>query len=346
MKQKLLFSLPAIASLVICSTAAPNKPPSGAFDRQVQTPAGQCQPVRSTKSFSDARDRISFSYPASYIVDHAAAARLKKQWAAARVSVPRSEKHPTAHLVALLTDKDTGAQIFVVVEDTPFDRETIRKWAPTGMDDLYWLRFTEFGNNKFYFYSGGNSAFQHPDQYFYNLNNKILSFTFDGPYPENSTLPDPTKAGPIEQTVLGSLRAPVKQILPIPQGAFLYTNEQYGFQLTLNPAWNGYRVSEQPDPSKGVTYLVFSVPANDAVNDHINLMCIGIQNAEVWEKRESKCGCGANSAFSLQFNDGVEVTAISRSRSNVFSLESRAYEDEVQNKYQLDQVVESFRLLP
>lgn len=293
-------------------------------------------------SFSDASEGITFSYPATYVVDNAAAARLRKQWDLARASV--SEKHPTAHLVAYLTDKHNDAHIIIVVHDVPFDLESIRNGAPTGMVDWYWLRPIEFGNNKFYFFMDGG--------YVYDLNNKILSFTFDGPYQPDASCAkycpplDLGKLGPIEQTVLSSLKTPFQQSFSPAPGRFLYSNERYGFQLTLNPAWKGYQVSEQRGPSNDITYLVFSVPRSETLNNRINLISIGIQSTEVWEKRVSECGCGPNSALSLQLHDSVGATAIGETPSTVFSLESVAYDDELHTKYQLDQAIESFLLLP
>jgi hypothetical protein len=43
-----------------------------------------------------------------------------------------------------------------------------------------------------------------------------------------------------------------------------YTNTEYGFQLTLTDAWNGYKVSKRSDVVyKNVKYLDFQVPAQD-----------------------------------------------------------------------------------
>jgi hypothetical protein len=339
MKLKPLFALSAVASIAIWCSASRSHPLASVVGRQVRVTAGQQQSKPGTKSFSDASKRITFSYPATYVVDNAAAARLRKQWDLARASV--SETYPTAHLVAYLTDKHNDAHIIIMVEDTPFDLESIRNRAPTGMSDWYWLRLIEFGNNKFYFYQSAG--------YFYGLNNKILSISFDGPYrpgafgAKGSPLPDFRKLGPIEKTVLTSLKTPVKHTFSTPPGGFLYTNEQYGFQLTLNRAWKGYQVSEQRGPSNDITYLVFSVPTSETLNHRINLISIGIQSTEVWEKRVSECDCGSNSARSLQ--DFVGATAIGRTASTVFSLESRAHDEELHTKYQLDQAIESLRPL-
>lgn len=341
MKLKPLFALSAVASLAAWCNASRSHPLSSAVGRQVEVPAGQQQQVLETKSFSDASEGITFSYPAFYEVDDAAAARLRKQWELAGASV--SEKHPTAHLVAYLTDKHNDAHIIIVVHDIPFDLESIREGAPTGMVDWYWLRPIEFGNNKFYFFLDGGYSF--------NLNNKILNFTFDGPYQRDASCAkycpplDFRKLGPIEETVLTSLKTPVDQTFPTPPGGFLYTNERHGFQLALNSAWKGYQVSEQRGPSNDITYLVFSVPTSETLNGRVNLISIGIQSTEVWEKRVSECRCGANSARGLQLHDFVGVTAIGETPSTVFSLESVAHDDELHTKYQLDQAIESFRPL-
>lgn len=340
MKLKPLFALSAVASIAIWCNASRSRPLSSAIGRQVRAP-GQQQSKPGTKSFSDASEGITFSYPAIYDVDDAAAARLRKQWDLARASVP--EKHPTAHLVAYLTDKHNDAHIIIVLHDIPFDLESIRNGAPTGMSDWYWLRLIEFGNNKFYFFMDGG--------YFYDLNNKMLIFTFDGPYQQDASCAkycpplDFRKLSPIEETVLSSLKTPVQQTFPTPPGGFLYTNERYGFQLALNSAWKGYQVSEQRGPSNDITYLIFSVPRSETLNGPVNLIFIGIQSTEVWDKRVSECGCGPNSALGLQLHDFVGATAIGETPSTVFSLESMAHDDDLYIKYQLDRAIESFRPL-
>jgi hypothetical protein len=94
----------------------------------------------------------------------------------------------------------------------------------------------------------------------------------------------------------------------------------------------GQRPNEQRGPSNDITYLVFSVPTSETLNNRINLISIGVQSTEAWEKQVSECGCGANSALSLQ--DFIGATAIGRTSSTVFSVESRAHEDALRTKYQ------------
>jgi hypothetical protein len=256
-----------------------------------------------------------------------------------------------SYFIAFLTDTQSGAHIGVMIDPVRFDLEYIRKGAPTGQVDWYWLRFTEYSQNKFYFYSGGNQTTEHPDTYFYDLGGKILIFYFDGPYARNSVVPEPTEAHAIEQTVLGSMKAPVGQANRIPSDAILYTNERYGFQLTLNAAWRGYRVDEQPAAIGGVTYLVFSAPAHDNINPYLRLLILGIQKEDVWNQRLRKCRCGAESASS-KFHNAPWATAIARNRSTVFSLEYMAHDtsgeevDPIGRKYQLRDAIESFRVLP
>src|SRR5712691_11197703 len=96
MKLKPLFVLSAAASIAIWCNASRTHPPVG------RGPESQQQSEGGTKSFSDASERITFSYPATYVVDNAAAARLQKQWELNRAST--SEAHPAAHLVAYLTE--------------------------------------------------------------------------------------------------------------------------------------------------------------------------------------------------------------------------------------------------
>ena len=299
----------------------------------------QSQPAASvaqrTKLFTDRSDHISFLYPARYRLNTGAA--------------PSFPKGAKARRLVWLTDKETGANITATIAYVPFDLDYIRKGSPTGMQDPYWLLFTEFGPNTFYYYTGGNSAFQHPDGYYYDLNGKTLSFGFDGPYAEGSVLPDPMKAGVIEEIVLGSLKTPVSHIIRIPPSAIVYRNEQYGFQLTLTPAWRGYKVSETSDTPDGSTHLVFSVPARNAPHG-FRLLSLGVQSRKLWVQRVKDCGCGTNLARSHSW---PPAHAIARTPTTVFSLEMWVHDGSLglhdneteAKKYQIDQVVESFKLL-
>jgi hypothetical protein len=280
-----------------------------------------------TKLFTDSKDHISFHYPATYEMNDAAA--------------PRFPKGATARSLICLTDKDTGAKITVIIDPVVFKLDYIRQGAPTGMEDPDWLLFTEFGPNKFYYYTGGNSAFQHPDAYYYDLNGKILTFGFDGPYAEGSVLPDSMEAGAIEEIVLGSLKTPESHVSRIPASGIIYGNEQHGFQLTLAQAWTGYKVTETSDTSDGSTHLVFSVPAKNAPNG-LPLLSLDVQSRNVWNQRVRRCGCGTNLV-----SNGAH--AIGRTRTTVFSVERWGHglpDDQAEEtKYQIDQVVESFKLL-
>jgi hypothetical protein len=290
--------------------------------------------VQRPKLFTDSRDHISFLYPASYELNKVAARRFRK-W-------------PQSRLLSWLTHKRNGANITAVIVDIPFDLDYIRRGAPTGMGDPYWLLFAEFGPNNFHFYTGGNSAFQHPDAYYYNLNGKILIFSFDGPYSDHSVSPDPIKAGAIEETVLSSLKTPVSQVKRVSPEAIVYRNEQCGFQLTLTPAWRGYRVTENPDTTHGNTFVIFSVPARNAPNG-LRLLSLGVQSREVWDERVRVCGCGTN----LASGGTPPAHAIARNSTTVFSLEDWVHdgslglpEDQANaTKYEVDRVVGSFKLL-
>lgn len=340
-KGALLLSLPVLAYGGMWRYASRNERFASDVHQDARLAYGQSQTVRGTKVLRDTRDHISFSYPATYEVDKAAAARWQKESKA---------RHSTAHIVAWFSDRQDGANIIVVIVPVPFDLDYIRKGAPTGMSDSPWLKFTAFGDNKFYFYRGGNQSVQHPNSFYYNLNNTILTFVFDGPYSTKfSVLPDPQKVGPVETLVLGSLKAPVERTSSGLPGSFYYTNKQYGFRLTLNGAWKGYEVSQQTNGN--ITYLIFSVPAQRRnrqvpwlrLPPRMNLLYLGVQSPQAWARRRSHCrfDCGVNSAPSM-FNDFGGATVIARTKTTVFSLERW---DADRTRYHVNRVIESFTLL-
>lgn len=326
---------------VLCS-AVRSKPPVYVSHDQTRTSSNRERSLGETKKFIDVRDHFSFRYPASYVADAAAASRWRKAAEA---------RHATAHLVAWLTDEHNGANIMAMIIPVRFSVEYILKSAPTGMEDLFWLRFTAFGNNKFFFYRGGNQAVQHPDQYFYDLNNRILTLAFDGPYSSYSVLPDPVKVGIVETVVLSSLKSSYNHARPARPGSFLYTNARYGFQIRLNKAWAGYEVSERNSAFGGVTYINFSVPDRGGINKRarppargrIQVLSVGVQTAKAWARQRKACDCGIHSLRGMGGLPGP--TLIGRAGSRVFSLVRWNLTDAIRTRYRLVQVLESFRPL-
>ena len=61
-----------------------------------------------------------------------------------------------------------------------------------------------FGQNAFYYYGPGGGGVNYPDQYFYNLDNKLLMFVFDGPY-ENDKTPS-VAAKQMEDQILSTFK--------------------------------------------------------------------------------------------------------------------------------------------
>ncbi len=70
-----------------------------------------------------------------------------------------------------------------------FSMVNLRKYAPTGLEDIDPVLKTINGKS-FYYYGPGGGGVNYPDQFFYDANGKIFVFTFIGPY-ENDKTPSP-----------------------------------------------------------------------------------------------------------------------------------------------------------
>jgi len=89
----------------------------------------------------------------------------------------------------LYVKKGTGASeasIHVALDRRPFNMETLRSRASTGWEGPAQV---EVGKYVFYFYGAGGGGVQYADRYYFNLNGRILSLVFDGPYASDSKSP-------------------------------------------------------------------------------------------------------------------------------------------------------------
>lgn len=85
-----------------------------------------------------------------------------------------------------------NASISVLFENINFNLQDIKqRFAPTGNENL--PEQVAAGQNIFYFYGAGGGGVAYPDNYFYNLNGKVLIISFDGPYIDDKTPSDETK---------------------------------------------------------------------------------------------------------------------------------------------------------
>ena len=101
-----------------------------------------------------------------------------------------------------LRHQRSDARIDFILEDQPFDLNSLVKDAPTGNDEPPGP--VEEGDNTFYVYGAGGGGVEYPDQFFFNFKGKTLYIVFDGPYINDKTPSDETKK--IEEKVLASFR--------------------------------------------------------------------------------------------------------------------------------------------
>lgn len=98
---------------------------------------------------------------------------------------------------------NADASISIQFMDKNFNLKDIKqRFAPTGNENLPEQIIA--GQNIFYFYGAGGGGVSYPDNYFYNLNGKILIISFNGPYVSDKTPSDETKK--LEPQILSTFK--------------------------------------------------------------------------------------------------------------------------------------------
>lgn len=101
-----------------------------------------------------------------------------------------------------LRHQRSDARIDFILEDQPFDLNSLVRYAPTGND--FPPEPVDEGDNTFYEYGAGGGGVAYPDRFFFNLKGKTLYIIFQGPYINDKTPSAETKK--IEEKVLASFR--------------------------------------------------------------------------------------------------------------------------------------------
>lgn len=131
-----------------------------------------------------------------------------------------------------LKHSDVNASISVQFTNINFNLQDIkRRYVPTGNENL--PEQVIEGQNTFYFYGTGGGGVSYPDNYFYNLNGKLLIIGFDGPYVNDRTPSDETKQ--LEPQILSTF-----EFIEEDETADwkTYRNEEFGFELKYPQNWN------------------------------------------------------------------------------------------------------------
>ena len=72
---------------------------------------------------------------------------------------------------------EDNSEFSVLLDDGAFSLEYLRKYAPTGAEGFNPEKIT-IADKTFYYYGPGGGGVCYPDQYFINVNNKVLLFKF------------------------------------------------------------------------------------------------------------------------------------------------------------------------
>ena len=164
-----------------------------------------------------------------------------------------------------LKHSDNDASISVLSTKINFDLQDIKqRFAPTGNEDLPEQVIAK--QNIFYFYGSGGGGVSYPDNYFYNLNGKILIISFDGPYVSDKTPSDETKQ--LESQILSSFKFIETEKIDTSNWQ-TYRNEEFGFEFEYPEGW--YLASEsdkegliltKKDYNEGDSWLVINLRKN------------------------------------------------------------------------------------
>ncbi len=143
----------------------------------------------SSKRFVDSINRVSFDWPTGYELTQVTSQDLVSS---------------ISSIIAKFRDSSNKAVVKVFVAKSPFGMSQIRQsFAPTGLEDINPEKRV-VGGKTFYYYGAGGGGVSYADQYFYNLNGKLLVFVFDGPYNSDEKSPN-SSAKTVAETMLASL---------------------------------------------------------------------------------------------------------------------------------------------
>ena len=131
------------------------------------------------RKFSDKATGISFDWPENYVM--------------AQIT-PADITDNVDRMIAKFKHESLDSKIGLYVSKSPFSLQQIRYYyAPTGLESINPEKQT-FGTKIFYYYGAGGGGVSYADQYFYNLNGKLLVFYFDGPYSNEKSPNDYAKS--------------------------------------------------------------------------------------------------------------------------------------------------------
>jgi len=156
--QKLKGMLAASTALTISPSAQPTTQPT-------------TDPTVNWKTYISPDYGLSFKYPDFYQTD----------------KISQSPKNPGIDMVGF---KNAGgdASFHIYRSQTKFTVDSLKKYAPTGSEDLPPIK-RMFGQNTFYYYGAGGGGVNYSDQFFYDIDGNILIFVFNGPYGDNEKSP-------------------------------------------------------------------------------------------------------------------------------------------------------------
>ena len=161
------------------------------------------QPTRAGwRVFVDNKYGFCFEYPPKYKIAQSARAPEGSPYLTLRSYAELATRPESVNLVGADSDQD-NATLEVMLLGTRFNVDSLRRFAPTGFQDIPPKRVPA-AHATFYYYGRGGGGVDYADSYFVNLRGRTLWIIFGGPYTEGNTPAKITKD--LEPKVLRSFR--------------------------------------------------------------------------------------------------------------------------------------------
>jgi hypothetical protein len=193
------------------SVPTPTSLPSGGSNPPVLSPT--TDPTAGWKIYTNKKMGFEFKYPNFYSD-------------VTSKGFPGLGLRQNLNYIAQFENHGDNSSFFILSDLSPFSLDNLKEFAPTG-SELIPPVTKQIGNLTFYYYGPGGGGVRYPDQYFINLNNTILEFSFNGPYDNDKTPSESAKE--LELNILSTFKF-------FDQNGSTtnwktYTNSTYGFSL-------------------------------------------------------------------------------------------------------------------
>jgi hypothetical protein len=155
------------------------------------------------KFYINVRYRFCFEYPPNYQM--VSADRLPHSYPGSGISfLAEMQDHEFESSPHGVEYDEPRASIDIELYPGPPDPDLLRKWAPTGLEDVP-PKLVRAAHQTFYFYGAGGGGVSYSDDFYFGLRGRTFLISFFGPY-LNDKSPTPVITA-IEPVILKSFRS-------------------------------------------------------------------------------------------------------------------------------------------